>query len=175
MGISQPSVWRTQGTHAHLPRAKTAIFTDDYPCQADFVQWMLGNNDPQFSILVLSNDEAKFRSEDISTCAINMFGLTEIPIALPFVNTNRSFSWKPVQASFVINWQAITSCQTVWPKQHRVFPWNMCFRIHRRLFHSYFQRDIRFKHDWAPAYFSIMVHNFLNTTYLKRCIGPNAF
>ncbi|GFY67140.1 uncharacterized protein TNIN_44781 [Trichonephila inaurata madagascariensis] len=63
--VVKPKVWRIvhdECMHPYHVQKVQSLYTDDYPRQADFVQWMLGmkNNDPRYPAFALFSDEAKF-------------------------------------------------------------------------------------------------------------------
>ena len=70
IGISEPIVWRILHEERmppyHVQKVKF-LHADDYPCQADIVQWMLRmiNNDTRFPALIIFSDKAKFSREGI--------------------------------------------------------------------------------------------------------------
>ena len=95
----------TRGTHAPYCTQKVQfLHTDNYPCKADFVQWMLRikNSDTWFPALVLFNDEENSTEKALSTCAVNTFGLTAIPTTLSLEKISRNFSWTSGQVTLVI-------------------------------------------------------------------------
>ena len=96
----------TQGTHVSYHEQKVqSLHTDDYPCQAGFVQWMLNmkNNDPRFPELIFS-DEAKFSREDIVNMCNQHVWFDCNATSLSLVNTSRNLSWTSGQVTLVITW-----------------------------------------------------------------------
>lgn len=174
--VSHSTVFRVLKYHGlypyHIQRVQ-ALLPTDFPARVALCRWMQHKiaDNPHYLAEVLFTDEASFSRDAISNFHNTHIWADENPHAIVESRHQHQFS--------VNVWVGIVG-------EHLLGPFFLPARLTGDVYRHFLEHDLPtlledvplqlrstmyFMHDGAPAHFSLVARNYLNTVYRRRWIG----